>query len=145
MTISRRLPFLLLAFLIAACSDSPTAPSHNAAYAATDLRVGTGAEATAGAAIRVHYTGWLYNESAPEQKGAQFDSSIGGEPFTFTLGVGAVIAGWDQALPGMKVGGARRLVIPPALGYGSIRNRSIPPNATLLFDVELVEVPAVTQ
>jgi FKBP-type peptidyl-prolyl cis-trans isomerase FkpA len=108
----------------------------------TDIVQGTGAEATAGDRVTVHYTGWLYEQDKPESKGTEFDSSRkGGKPFTFELGAGNVIAGWDQGVAGMRVGGQRRLTIPAALGYG---NRGaggvIPPGATLLFDVELLEV-----
>jgi FKBP-type peptidyl-prolyl cis-trans isomerase len=107
----------------------------------TDLAPGNGAEIKSGQTALVHYTGWLYDAAAPENKGKQFDSSVGGEPFEFPLGASAVIQGWDQGVAGMKVGGKRRLVIPPELGYG---NRGaggvIPPGATLVFDVELVEI-----
>jgi FKBP-type peptidyl-prolyl cis-trans isomerase FkpA len=107
----------------------------------TDLSPGNGVEIKSGQTALVHYTGWLYDTAAPENKGKQFDSSVGGEPFEFPLGASAVIQGWDQGVVGMKVGGKRRLVIPPELGYG---NRGaggvIPPGATLVFDVELVEI-----
>jgi FKBP-type peptidyl-prolyl cis-trans isomerase FkpA len=124
----------------AACNDSPTSPTGAAGFTRTDLQVGEGAEAAAGAIVTVHYTGWLYNPDRPNQRGAQFDSSAGREPFTFRLGVGQVIQGWDQGLPGMRIGGMRRLVIPPSLGYGASRSGPIPPNATLLFDVELLAI-----
>lgn len=108
----------------------------------TDLTPGSGPEITAGQAALVHYTGWLYDAAAPENKGRQFDSSLGREPFEFPVGGGLVIAGWDQGVAGMKVGGKRRLVIPPNLGYGErgAGGGIIPPNATLVFDVELVEI-----
>jgi FKBP-type peptidyl-prolyl cis-trans isomerase FkpA len=108
----------------------------------TDLVVGQGAEATPGARVTVHYTGWLYEAGAADHKGTQFDSSRnGGAPFTFQLGGGQVIAGWDQGVAGMRVGGQRRLVIPSALGYGeSGAGGVIPPRATLVFDVELLGV-----
>ncbi|NCY26353.1 MAG: FKBP-type peptidyl-prolyl cis-trans isomerase [Alphaproteobacteria bacterium] len=108
----------------------------------TDTTIGTGAEATAGQQISVHYTGWLYDPAAPENKGRKFDSSRDrGQPFEFTLGVGQVIGGWDQGFAGMKVGGSRTLVIPPELGYGARgAGGVIPPNATLLFEVELLGV-----
>jgi FKBP-type peptidyl-prolyl cis-trans isomerase len=107
----------------------------------TELAPGTGAEIKTGQTALVHYTGWLYDAAAPDNKGKQFDSSVGGEPFEFPLGAGRVIAGWDQGVVGMKVGGKRRLVIPPVMGYGERgAGGVIPPNATLVFDVELVEI-----
>ena len=143
--LSRRelsLVFICLALAVAsgACGSSPTSPS-TAPFSQTDLRVGSGAEAAAGKVVSVHYTGWLYDGSKPDGKGIQFETSVGGTPFLFTLGFGQVITGWDQGLPGMKVGGLRRLVIPPSLAYGSVRNGPIPPNATLIFEVELIDVP----
>ena len=130
---------------IAACA--PKAPPPSAIAGTVDrLQVvdqvgGTGAAAVANASVAVHYTGWLYDRSKPEQKGAQFDSSRGGQPFQFVLGAGQVIPGWDQGVAGMKVGGKRRLVIPAALGYGdSGAGGVIPPGATLVFDVELIDV-----
>ncbi|MDO8812976.1 MAG: FKBP-type peptidyl-prolyl cis-trans isomerase [Gallionella sp.] len=108
----------------------------------TDIKLGEGAEATAGKLVLVHYTGWLYDEAAPDQKGAKFDSSRDRhEPFDFPLGAGNVIKGWDQGVEGMKVGGQRTLVIPSDLGYGARgAGGVIPPNATLVFDVELLAV-----
>jgi len=89
----------------------------------------------------VNYTGWLYSNSASENKGRPFDTSAGRGAFAFTLGTGRVIRGWDQGLPGMRVGGRRRLVIPPELGYGAAGSgTAIPPNATLVFEVELLSV-----
>jgi FKBP-type peptidyl-prolyl cis-trans isomerase FkpA len=126
--------------LLAACAQDATSPSHFATFATTDLKVGTGITAAAGDTIVVRYTGWLYNESATDHKGAVFDSSVGSTDFTFTLGVGQVITGWDEGLVGMKTGGVRRLVIPPSLAYGATRSSIIPPEATLLFEVELVDV-----
>jgi peptidylprolyl isomerase/FKBP-type peptidyl-prolyl cis-trans isomerase FkpA len=103
--------------------------------------VGTGTEATAGRRVTVHYTGWLYDPSQAQNKGRQFDSSVGGQPFTFTLGANTVIRGWEQGVPGMRVGGQRRLTIPPELGYGAAGSPPvIPPNATLVFDVEAIAV-----
>jgi FKBP-type peptidyl-prolyl cis-trans isomerase FkpA len=101
---------------------------------------GSGATATAGQMVSVHYTGWLHDPAAPEQKGRKFDSSRDrGEPFSFPLGAGHVIQGWDQGVAGMQVGGQRRLTIPPELGYGARgAGGVIPPNATLVFDVELL-------
>ena len=126
--------------LASGCSDSPSVPSNFAPYSQTDLRVGTGGDAVNGKILSVHYTGWFFNDSRPDDKGPVFDTSAGGESFLFTLGVGSVIEGWDRGLAGMRVGGIRRLVIPPSLAYGRFRQNSIPPNATLLFEVELLEV-----
>ena len=141
---SRAALLLVCVLTLAACgSDGPSEPTTlpSAPYSQTDLRVGTGAEATAGRAVTVHYTGWLFDPGRPEQKGTQFDSSISrGQPFVFTLGTGGVIRGWDQGVPGMRVGGQRRLIIPPSLGYGASGNGPIPPNATLVFDIELLGV-----
>jgi FKBP-type peptidyl-prolyl cis-trans isomerase FkpA len=109
---------------------------------ANDTKVGDGAEATAGRHVTVHYTGWLYDATAAGHHGKKFDSSHDhGEPFSFKLGARQVISGWDQGVAGMKVGGARTLIIPPALGYGSRgAGGVIPPDATLVFDVELLDV-----
>jgi FKBP-type peptidyl-prolyl cis-trans isomerase FkpA len=108
----------------------------------TDVEVGTGEEAVAGKTVSVHYTGWLYDESAPDHHGKKFDSSRDrGQPFNFALGAGSVIKGWDQGVAGMKVGGKRTLTLPPEFGYGSRgAGGVIPPNATLVFDVELLGV-----
>jgi FKBP-type peptidyl-prolyl cis-trans isomerase FkpA len=133
--------FSLVALSLAAagCSSSPATPS-SAAFSQTDLKVGTGTAAASGSAVTVNYTGWFYDASATDKKGMQFDSSTGKDPLAFTLGTGSVIQGWDQGLVGMKVGGVRRLIVPPSLAYGSTRYSSIPPNATLVFDIELVSV-----
>jgi FKBP-type peptidyl-prolyl cis-trans isomerase FkpA len=107
----------------------------------TDVVVGTGTTAVAGNTITVNYTGWLYDASAANFRGTQFDSSVGKTPFTFKLGAGQVIAGWDQGVAGMKVGGQRNLIIPSSLGYGSTgAGGVIPPNAGLVFNVELLAV-----
>src|SRR5271163_5117996 len=105
----------------------------------TDTKLGDGAIATAGNKVSVHYTGWLSKDGA---KGAKFDSSVDrGQPFDFTLGAHQVIAGWDEGVAGMKVGGQRTLIIPPELGYGARgAGGVIPPNATLIFDVDLLGV-----
>lgn len=108
----------------------------------TDAHVGDGAEAKAGQTVEVHYTGWLYDAGQPENKGQKFDSSVDrGETFKFQLGAGRVIRGWDEGVQGMKVKGKRTLVIPPDMGYGAQgAGGVIPPNATLIFDVELINV-----
>jgi len=108
----------------------------------TDVKPGTGAEAVPGKAVIVHYTGWLYDPAAPGQKGAKFDSSRDRSvPFGFVLGAGKVIKGWDEGVAGMKVGGQRTLIIPAEMAYGSRgAGGVIPPDATLIFDVELLEV-----
>jgi FKBP-type peptidyl-prolyl cis-trans isomerase FkpA len=107
-----------------------------------DTKVGTGAVAASGAVVTVHYTGWLYDPKAADGHGAKFDSSADrGTPFGFFLGKGKVIKGWDEGVAGMKVGGKRTLVIPPAMAYGERgAGGVIPPNATLVFDVELLDV-----
>ncbi len=114
-----------------ACGGNDSSPSGGALT-----------EATNGRLVTVHYTGWLYNQTAPGNKGTKFDSSRDrGTPFSFTLGAGQVIRGWDQGVLGMKVGEQKTLVIPPELGYGSAGFPPvIPPNATLVFDVELLSV-----
>ncbi len=104
-----------------------------------DTTLGTGAEAKVGQTCVMHYTGWLWNGSA---KGAKFDSSLDRrKAFSFKLGAGEVIRGWDEGVAGIKIGGKRTLIIPPDLGYGSRgAGGAIPPNATLLFEVELLEL-----
>lgn len=153
----RFVPSIPVLLLCAACGGggggstspgAPTAPSSpsvglDVPFSIEDLRVGTGREAMNGDALSVTYTGWLYDPNAPENKGARFDSGAipsAGFP-EYVLGAGQVIAGWDQGLAGMRVGGLRRLVIPPALGYGaSGRPPTIPGDATLLFEVELLGI-----
>jgi FKBP-type peptidyl-prolyl cis-trans isomerase FkpA len=106
-----------------------------------DVVVGTGEEARPGM-VKVHYTGWLHDASRPDGRGRKFDSSVDrGQPFDFRLGAGQVIRGWDEGVAGMKVGGKRTLVIPPEMAYGARgAGEVIPPNATLVFDVELLGV-----
>ena len=114
-----------------------------APFSTTDIRVGTGAEAAAGRRATVNYSGWLYDPVAPENKGRQFDSSTvpGRTPFMLTVGAGQVIRGFDMGVTGMKVGGRRTLTIPPDMAYGAEGlGELIPPNATLIFDVELVGI-----
>jgi hypothetical protein len=136
----------LLALIVAlcvfsgACGPAPTAPSQFAAYSQTDLQVGTGDEAVSGLTIGVRYTLWLYDSSKPENKGLQLESTAGGDPFTFQLGARQVIGGWERGVVGMRVGGHRRLVVPPDLAYGDTRIGLVPANATLVFDIELAAV-----
>ena len=130
---------VVLSAVAAACADSATSPSSSAPFSQTDVRAGAGADAVNGGMLTVNYTGWLYDASRPDHKGLQFDSSVGKTPFSFTLGAGQVIRGWDQGVLGMKVGGLRRLVIPPSLGYGGTRSGPIPANATLVFEVDLLD------
>jgi FKBP-type peptidyl-prolyl cis-trans isomerase FkpA len=114
---------------------SPTSPPVNVPFSTVDLRTGSGTEATAGRPANVRYTGWLYSANAPDNKGSQFDSGT----FTFTIGTG-VIPGFSQGVTGMRVGGLRRVVIPPSLGYGSQPNGPIPANSTLIFEIELLSI-----
>ncbi|WP_448481172.1 FKBP-type peptidyl-prolyl cis-trans isomerase [Pseudoxanthomonas mexicana] len=137
---------LLLAaslLLLAACTAPVPPPGGSVAnLKRIDTLAGTGAVATSGSDVTVHYTGWLYDEKAPQQRGLKFDSSVDrGQPFTFLLGAGQVIRGWDDGVAGMKVGGKRTLLIPADLGYGSNgAGGVIPPGASLVFDVELLDV-----
>jgi FKBP-type peptidyl-prolyl cis-trans isomerase FkpA len=122
-------------------SSNATAVSSPATLTRTDTVVGTGATAAAGNTVTVNYTGWLYNASAADFKGTQFDTSIGKTPFQFTLGANAVVPGFDQGVTGMKVGGKRVVLIPSALGYGAGGSGStIPPNSGLVFEIELLTV-----
>ena len=139
----RILPLFVLALAAVSCGgSSPTSSSElpRGEYSATDLRVGTGAEAARGSVVSMHYTVWLYDATKADQKGLQIETSIGDVPFDFALGAGMVIAGWDQGIVGMRVGGQRRLVVPASLAYGDTRRNAIPPNTPLVFDVELVAI-----
>jgi FKBP-type peptidyl-prolyl cis-trans isomerase FkpA len=138
--------FLSLGVGSAALAQAPS-PSSNMNAKVTelkkiDVKQGTGTEASKGKKVVVHYTGWLYDPAAKDEKGSKFDSSRDRQqPFEFPLGEGRVIKGWDEGVAGMKVGGQRTLVIPPDMGYGSRgAGGVIPPNATLIFDVELLDV-----
>lgn len=126
--------------MLPACGSNTLSPSPGAGFTKTDLKTGSGAEAVAHSVVTVNYTGWLYDPSKTDNKGLQFDTSAGRGPLTFNLGTGTVILGWDEGLLGMKVGGVRRLVIPPSMAYGGVRAGAIPPYSTLVFDVELLGV-----
>jgi FKBP-type peptidyl-prolyl cis-trans isomerase FkpA len=140
------LTVMLSGVLATACGGSDSATEVSGVSTTdlqiTDVTLGTGTEATNGKTVSVHYTGWLYDASAADHHGKKFDSSRDrNEPFSFPLGGGRVIKGWDQGVAGMKIGGQRTLVIPASLGYGaSGAGNVIPPNATLVFDVELLGV-----
>ncbi|MEO6798485.1 MAG: FKBP-type peptidyl-prolyl cis-trans isomerase [Rhodanobacter sp.] len=140
----RWLLFLLALITLAACTATPPAQANGSVdkFTTIDTRIGTGPEAKAGMKVTVQYTGWLYDDSAKDKHGAKFDSSYdSGMPFSFNLGAGDVIKGWDQGVAGMHVGGKRTLLIPAALGYGARgAGGDIPPNASLVFDVELLDV-----
>jgi len=127
-----------------AASAKPDAPARMQLQK-TDTVVGKGRQAASGNTVTVKYTGWLYAPKSPKGRGPQFDTSVGGAPFTFPLGMGAVIKGWDDGVVGMKVGGKRTLIIPAELGYGARGAGPIPPNANLIFDVELVDVKDAKQ
>ena len=129
---------VLILLALAGCGGGgdggPTTPTGGGTLVVEDLVVGTGATAAVGDTVSVHYVGTLTN-------GTKFDSSYDrGQPFPFQIGAGRVIAGWEQGVPGMKVGGKRRLTIPPSLGYGNQANGSIPPNSTLIFDIDLLSI-----
>ncbi len=133
---------VLPAAAVTGCNDG-TATSPTPVFAQTDLRAGSGVPALSGNKVSVYYTGWLYDANRPDGKGLQFETNVGaGNPLTFTLGVGQVIQGWDSGILNMRVGGLRRLVIPPSLAYGSVRSGPIPANATLVFEVELISAEA---
>jgi FKBP-type peptidyl-prolyl cis-trans isomerase len=138
---------LALAALAQAPANAPPPAEPEPAVLVTDLSAGIGDQALPGMIVVVHYTGWLHDPAARDQRGRKFDSSRDrGQPLSFPLGAGRVIRGWEQGLPGMRIGGTRRLVIPPSLAYGArgAGNGVIPPNATLVFDVELLAVETVT-
>lgn len=148
----KRTAYFSLALLLTTGIFSTTACSEQAApkmengnmteLIKTDVKLGTGEVAAAGKNVSVHYTGWLYDATAPDHHGKKFDSSRDrNEPFEFPLGAGRVIKGWDEGVAGMKVGGQRTLIIPANMGYGARgAGGVIPPNATLVFDVELLGV-----
>lgn len=123
-----------------ATTTTPAAPAVKD-LKTEDTAEGKGKVAAKGKTVKVNYTGWLYDPKAPKNRGKQFDTSVGKEPFTFTLGAGSVIKGWDEGFSNMKVGGKRVITIPSEMGYGSRgAGDVIPPNAPLVFEVELLDV-----
>jgi FKBP-type peptidyl-prolyl cis-trans isomerase len=141
---------LLAAVLLAGCGGgggSTTSPSGITTLQTVDLQPGTGVGAAVGGVVQVNYTGWLFDKGKADNKGTMFDTTSGGSPFTFLLGAGEVIPGFEQGVVGLKVGGSRRITIPPELAYGASGSGSIPPNATLIFEVQLIELrtPALTE
>lgn len=144
MTLRPLRPVALLAvLLLAACGGPPPYTGGDVAdLQRIDVKAGEGPSAAAGDEVSVHYTGWLYDQSAPDRRGAQFDSSHDrGQPFVFQLGAGRVIRGWDEGVAGMQRGGTRELHIPAWLGYGERgAGRAIPPGASLVFEVELLDI-----
>jgi FKBP-type peptidyl-prolyl cis-trans isomerase FkpA len=125
---------------LTACVSAPEGPTKFAPFSQADVRVGTGATVMAGQMISAHYTGWFFDETRPDQKGAVFETSLSTQPIRFQLGSSQVIFGWNQGIPGMQVGGIRRLVIPPSVGYGGFRTGPIPPWTTLVFEIEIVSI-----
>ena len=138
-----RLAACLTVLLLAACGGPPPYTGGNVAeLQRIDVNVGTGEPAIAGDEVSVHYTGWLYDQNAPDKRGQKFDSSRDrGEPFVVLLGAGRVIRGWDDGVAGMQRGGKRELRIPSGLGYGARgAGKVIPPGASLVFEVELLDI-----
>ena len=140
---TRSIPTLLLVLLCGACQKPAPPANGDEALAAgvevTDIVTGDGEQVQNGDRVIVHYTGWLYDEKAADHRGRQFDSSRQKRPFSFVVGDGQVIDGWDQGVPGMRVGGTRRLLIPSTLAYGAAgAPPTIPPHASLWFDIEVL-------
>jgi len=133
MKLKWQIPTLTLFMLMAGCSKEDKVMDGELTI--EDIIVGEGAEAVKHSIVTVNYTGWL-------EDGSKFDSSLnpGREPFRFTVGAGQVIQGWDQGIPGMKIGGKRKLTIPPSMGYGNRDNGAIPANSVLIFEVDLLVV-----
>lgn len=131
---------LLTGAVLTGCSaDNPVAPTGPSSLVIEDLVVGTGVAAANGDTLTVEFVGWLFDPTQPDGKGVVFDAT-NGNSFPFVLGAGTVIEGWERGLVGMRVGGERRLTIPPDLGFGGVANGVIPPNSTLVFEVELLSV-----
>lgn len=138
-------PAAFLAYSGTSLADAPQKPNQTVTLdgmSMIDNKIGSGRAAHSGDMVVVHYSGWLYDPTEPGNKGDKFDSSLDrGQPFAFRIGVGQVIRGWDEGVTGMRVGGKRTLVVPPELGYGDRGvGNAIPPNSTLLFEVELLEI-----
>jgi FKBP-type peptidyl-prolyl cis-trans isomerase FkpA len=137
-------PLICLLLLTLACSSSPPPPGQSTikTLETVDAKVGDGTEATWGKEVLVHYTGWIYDQNRSENRGREFDSSRDrNDPLAFTIGKAEVIKGWEEGVNGMKVGGRRVLTIPPDMAYGKEGlGELIPPDATLIFDIELIEV-----
>ncbi len=143
----RALLALTCAAALAVCSgcggssSNPIAPIPGATFSQVDLVVGGGTQVQSGSRLSITYTGWLYDaNNRTDQKGTQFDTNAGGTPYVFVVGAGLVIRGVDQGVIGMRVGGTRRIIIPPDLGYGSAANGPIPANSTLIFEITAVDV-----
>lgn len=133
----------LVAVLTLGCASAllQAAPLPGKTLQKIDTKVGSGRVATAGSTVTLQYTGWLYSPKQPAQHGARFDSSYdAGQPFSFKLGDGKAIKGWDEGIRGMKAGGKRTLVVPAELAFGDTGRGPVPPKANLIFDIELLEV-----
>ena len=130
----------LLPLVSAGCGSSPSTPSDYAPYSQIDLVFGEGASAETGKTLTVSYNGWFYESDAPDKKGTQFAAAATAGLMGFVAGSGEVIQGWERGVVGMREGGIRRLIIPPSLGYGPNRYSIIAPNATLVFELELLKV-----
>jgi FKBP-type peptidyl-prolyl cis-trans isomerase FkpA len=134
------LVLMMLPLISAGCGNSPSSPSGYEPYSQIDLVFGDGATAETGKVLTVSYNGWFFDSTKADKKGVQFTSSTLSGPAVFTAGANTVIEGWEKGVVGMKEGGQRRLIIPPSLAYGPNRYSAIPPNTTLVFDLELLKV-----
>ena len=137
----KRVILMMALLATAGCGSANTVAATTTSvgvFTTTDLVIGTGATAVSGSNVTTTYAGWLYDTGQPNGKGAQFDAGPG--PLTFVIGSGTLVAGYEQGVIGMRVGGQRRVIVPPALGYGTAGSSSIPPNATLVFDITLTAI-----